>query len=642
MKNIKQFLFILIIVLISVGCHRDLGLDGPSGTYLYLNLTFPENENSEGGRFIHSEADELTVSLTYPGETAIEVTFELTSTSPGPILVEDLETGSDVDLYVSVGTGDVHLAEVSTTLDIESGANSPVSLTLKAIDYTVYGTLYDDADQILAAHTFTHNGVEVLTDSSGQFSLSLNTSGLVTSDYATFEIINSDTFELARTNLYLLQNRTDFSLKASPEIYLDFIVGCEQYALSGSSYEIWEGSVNVGTLIYSGTADSSGRILHQDTNYTNLGSHQIQLVFNDMFVPVVIDTNGAPGAVVADIIMDPYIIYPNQVGDNTNSIIRMEDMSGTGLETINTYILMQSLVSGINTVRLANLIVDYERNKMYVYMDYDASGVASAILCFDGWSDTTPDMIDVTSAIQVTQSSSFFGLQSVPQMTLLSDGAIIVATSNGVFKVDTVSNTISTVWETESIYTFVVNGVFESSDSNIYALGIDRLNDDNTDRQKIWLLNSDGSMTHSADLPAAYNAFPAVDLASGVSINASNYSYLMGLYWWNSRVVTLKTMNASHTGGEIVFLDGSGSDWGLDGSPINQGPSSVDLDYIIPLGILPDNKFYFVEEQPPIENPNWIIRIDDPLSNPTESYDFLYDGSGGEFQYYYSLIEPGS
>lgn len=641
MKNIKLLLFTLIVILISIGCRRDLGLDGPSGTYLYLNLEFPESDLSEGARFIHSDSDELTVSLTYPGETAIEVTFELTSTSPGSILVENIKTGKNVTLTVSVGTGAIPLAGATTTLDIVKGVNSPATLTLQAIDYTINGTLYDDADLILADHTFTFNGADVVTDFSGQFSFALSTAELVTSDYAIFEIINTETYELARTNLYLLQNSEDLSLNASPEIYMDFIVGSEQYVLPGTSYNILEGGE---ILKASGTADSNGRIFYQDSNYDSPYSHTIELYYNDMFLTKYLFTSGAPGAVVNDLIIDPYILFPHfYLNAGVNQIRSIQDMTGTGNTAINVDTIVAS-VTGLAFQRALSFTVDYLRGKMYLYAIYDSLGsFKSGIFEFDSWTDITPSFIDVTDTLSEINYST--ELYAVPQMLVLDDGDLLVTTSYGAFRCDVAGNVISDIWEADrmsvSDFPFVSNGVYQGIDGTLFVLGVDRstLTGD-PDRQKIWQLAAGGTKTEIASIPDVYDDFPTRQAGfTDVSLFANTYEYALGLYEWNSGVVTLDVMDGSQTGGEIVFLTPSGSSWNLNGTPISQSPDSDPLDYVIPVGVLPDNKFYFIEEF--AFDRNYLIRLDDPDTDPTEAYEYLLDGSG-ELQYYYNYFEASS
>lgn len=295
MKYIRPVLIILLAVLIFSGCKRDLGLDGPSGTYLSLNLNLPERADSTGARYIHSESDILTVSLTYPGDEPIVAVFELNSSNPGAILVEDLEPGTDVLLEVSVGLKvsedfNIILSSASTTLDIVEGVNSPASLTLEALTYTIQGTLYYSGvgpevivnDDFFASGyflfetcDFSFKGGDPILLDDGSFSITRSTADLDLDEYLIFSITLlgevTELYEMARLPITLIQNADDFKLVAEPEIFLDFIVkDPDGNALSGASYVVneYKYEAPAPNILESGTTGENGRIFFQDPNIT--------------------------------------------------------------------------------------------------------------------------------------------------------------------------------------------------------------------------------------------------------------------------------------------------------------------------------------------------------------------------------------
>ena len=277
---------------------------------------------------------------------------------------------------------------------------------------------------------------------------------------------------------------------------------------------------------------------------------------------------------------------------------------------------------------------------MVVYDSYP--NYKHGIFIFDSWSDTTPTLINITDAITVAPyGTAIFG---VPQMTVLDNGNLLVATSYGTVLCDVTAASVSSVWDTDNDFAFVSSGVYEAADGTLYALGVDRstLTGD-PDVQSIWRLDAGGGLpTQVATIPAAYDDFITRQAGlTDVYLYSSTFQYSLGLYEWNSGIVTLDVQDntGSQTGGSIVLLNAVGSAWTLNGSPITQSPDSDPLDYIIPIGILPDNKFYFIEEF--AYDKNYLIRMDDPGTSPTEAYEYLSDGSG-ELQYYYYYYEPSS
>jgi len=243
MKYIRPVLIILLAVLIFSGCKRDLGLDGPSGTYLSLNLNLPERADSTGARYIHSESDILTVSLTYPGDEPIVAVFELNSSNP----VEALTYTIQGTLYYS-GVG----PEVIVNDDFFASGYF----------------LFETCD-------FSFKGGDPILLDDGSFSITRSTADLDLDEYLIFSITLlgevTELYEMARLPITLIQNADDFKLVAEPEIFLDFIVkDPDGNALSGASYVVneYKYEAPAPNILESGTTGENGRIFFQDPNIT--------------------------------------------------------------------------------------------------------------------------------------------------------------------------------------------------------------------------------------------------------------------------------------------------------------------------------------------------------------------------------------
>ncbi len=576
MKLIKITILIIAIGAAFTGCKRDLGFT-PDGNYLELSIRFPQSGTSESSRLIHSQSDELYISLTYPDGDVEEATFTRDSSdSTLSVLVEDLRVSNNVELYISLGLSEyeIPLSEVTTTINIKAGANTPSLLTLLPIDYTVTGTLTNSSNAILGNHSITLNdSTNITTDSSGHFSLTVSSEDL--EDYVKFKIVDTETYELARTNLYLIQNRNNLTLKASPEIYLDFFVRSEQYALPGAQYYIREGGES---LIHSGTADSLGRVFYQDSDYTSAISHQIQISYNDFFVSEYIWTPGAPGAFVNDVVMDPYIIYSGYDSNaGSYNLYRINSADSLDEDVIN----IGNFGIGTYGVRTA---VDYLLGKIYLWT---STGSIQYISALDGWS-TSITSSNITASLPQNYSS-------VQQILLLDNGNLALATSYGVVFYNTSTNSVtSTIDNGAASYGLVINGIYQDENGDIYALGSDRLSA-SPGIQRIYSVNT-GSKTLKADL-SSYNAFAAYPLSSGY-IDESMYSYMLGLYEWDSKIVSILSQDNpySNTNGEVVFFNPSGSTWSTSGSPLKEESSGDPFLYLRPIGVLPNNKFYFIEK----------------------------------------------
>ena len=196
-------------------------------------------------------------------------------------------------------------------------------------------------------------------------------------------------------------------------------------------------------------------------------------------------------------------------------------------------------------------------------------------------------------------------------------------------------------WEGSNIsdeYPFVVNGVYEDSDGDLYALGTDRSNSPTADSLQIYQLNSDGSISQEAEL-ASYNDFNS---HVGEITSANYFYYLLGLYPVDGNIISIQFLDQVSGYGQIHFFNGSGSSWSLDGSSIHSD-GTTDFSYLVPIGILPDNKFYCFEDTITDTNKKTVIRVDDPDSKSISVFDVFsnFGEASVENSLYYYYYESG-
>ncbi len=643
MKVIKHVSILIFLVFSLLGCARDLGLT-PEGTFLELSLRFPDSGMSEQVRLIHSESDLLTVSLTYPDDTVISAEFTRdTSDSTLTVLVEDLEPAEGVELYVSLGLDayDLPLSEAAQTIDIHKGPNTPALITLNAINYTISGTLTDDSGGLLKSHEIVINGDSdnpVTTDLFGEFTFTVSSEDL--GEYVTFEVVNELTYEMTRTSLFLMQNRSDFALQASPEIYLDFYISSGDYSIPNADYAIYtpEYLGGEGTLVAYGSADSAGRIFYQDSNYDSADSHEI-LIDNDFFTKSIL-TNGAPGAVVSDQVLDPYVIYD---GFDAYSYYNERVYRADSIGNLESFYI-GDIVSEVNGIQGYNTLVDYRNGKIYIWASYDYGSYA--MITMDGWDASDPTSISTVVNIgSVVSNSTYSGNLTVQQMLLLQNGNVLVASTHGSFLYDTNTDSVSTVWENPEGLSFVVNGLFQDEGGDIFALASDRAGS-YPESQVIFQLNSNGTWTESAMF--ASNSGFALTYISDQYLDSifdeTDYIYPYGLYSWETKILTIipQTVASSYSNGFIAIYTPSGNTWPESASPIDEESAGDSFNFLKPVGILPDNKFYFIEEVDTSNMTKKIFRLTDPDTLTLELYQAYSNGSGSysPFLYMYQEDDP--
>ena len=151
--------------------------------------------------------------------------------------------------------------------------------------------------------------------------------------------------------------------------------------------------------------------------------------------------------------------------------------------------------------------------------------------------------------------------------------------------------------------------------------------------QKIYQLNSSQDLTSINSLPATLNNFDGYPSSGSGIQGGTNYSSIIGLYpWTGGAMMTVKTQSGyTDTGGSIIQM----KSWSIVGSP-DTDPA---YHYLVPLGILPNNKFYIVNES--ISVAKSVLRMDSPddtdpdlkvfMSNPSsqnQSMPYYFEPSG--------------
>ncbi len=636
MKVILRAFSALILLLSLTGCGRDLGLTTSDGTYLQMKVRFPETEGSDSSRLIHSEADELTVSLTYPDGFVDTATFPRNEDSEMTIQVDDLTVASNVVVKVTLGIDeyDLILTEATKTIDIVEGANSTGTMIMEAIDYTVSGTLYDKDNNLLPGTTILVKGGEPITsDASGKFSMTVSTAN--PSNVNVFSVdVGGDHYDMTRTNLALLQNHENFTLKASHEIYLDFLVGCELYPLPGTSFEVFDTVTGLPIEGASGVSDSNGRVSYQNSNYSSGNAFEVRLSYNSMFLDKTIYSTEESLAAMTVKNLDPYIFYYISAyggGSNGYVLYRNQEMSNTNEVTKNlTDVFNANHGTSVSFNDIHAMTCDYLNNKIYIFVTLDDGSSRRCLWRFDGWDDNAGALIDVDPGFFYGNST-----YSVQQIDLLNDGTLLLSTSRGCYTYDFSNELVLNKWEVSDTYSFVTNGAFQDANGDLFIMGLDRRNGDDADKvlQKIWNLSSDNSWSLSAELPSDINDFIGL---SGSLSSYVDYNYLMGMHKWNSIYVSLNVYEDHSTSayGSVRYFSRSDGTWQHYGSPFEE-PEEGKYRYFYPMGVLPDNKYYFYCVEDLTETR--LFRLDSPEDTNADIYSFYSNSSPSEmFRYSYN------
>ncbi|OQY32743.1 MAG: hypothetical protein B6241_09985, partial [Spirochaetaceae bacterium 4572_59] len=251
------------------------------------------------------------------------------------------------------------------------------------------------------------------------------------------------------------------------------------------------------------------------------------------------------------------------------------------------------------------------------------------IFLMNDW-DGAVEVFDISST--AFSSNGHNDSYSVQQIIQLADGNLLLAATFGVILFDTSLGSVTQVWENSGDLGLIANGIFQDDDGSYYFLGTDR-EETNPDfnKQNIMRLGS-SSYSDQASLPISYEGFFERD--DGFS-SSDNYAYLTGLYEWGSKMVSVHTQEVAGSllGGEVVLLDASGALWSVSGPPVDQDISGTDLQYLVPIGVLPDNKFYFIEEHVTDLEDRKIYALSDP-ENPSISTGFVFFTNPSDFTGY--------
>ena len=346
-----------------------------------------------------------------------------------------------------------------------------------------------------------------------------------------------------------------------------------------------------------------------------------------MFISEVIVTPGAPGAYTTDVIMDPYVFFSDW--SDTEYTISLYRTDGSGSRE---YIPMNpEFVS--NSINGSKNVIDYANGIAYIWVCSNVTDYS--LIELNGWDSTTPNFTSHTITNPFL-NSMYSDEISVQEMLLMDDGNLLIATSYGAFIFDTTTNTITDKWENPGDKAFVINGAYQTSDGSIYVLGVDR-NGLTPAEQKIYQLMDDNLKPEIASLPS-YNGFIASD-ATG-DLNSGTYIYLLGAQQWGSKIVSVIPQLTTYSGteGSIVIFDPSGSTWSQSGTPINEESTSDPFEYLVPIGILPDNKFYFLEKDTNYPESSSIFSLensDNPVLNLFETFSNPSSSTNSILQYRY-------
>ncbi|MDA3823084.1 MAG: hypothetical protein PF450_10825 [Bacteroidales bacterium] len=272
-------------------------------------------------------------------------------------------------------------------------------------------------------------------------------------------------------------------------------------------------------------------------------------------------------------------------------------------------------------------------------MYYDGVNTDDAYLLWklDNWNNPTYTGIDLSGVFDATSNNGF--PLSVQQITPISDGSkLFVVTTQGAFTCDVssplTSGSIDDIWQTSDYNSSIIllNGGNEASDGSLYAMGgfwdlgvnYELING----VQTIWQLNPGGGVpVEVSSLPSPHN-----DFSNGQYSSDSDFASMLGLYSWGDTIMSVKTQSSPYAqnGGTILTMNNS---WSLMGAPVDNS-----YDYLVPIGVLPDNRFYIVNEENPSGSSvnKGIFRMDSPSGAASAVKTFLTNPSGGNKSMFYS------
>ncbi|MDC7234166.1 MAG: hypothetical protein PQJ58_13105 [Spirochaetales bacterium] len=635
MRITKVFLLTASLVLLLASCRDSAMFNGPVGNYLSLAINAPVS-GSSGSRVIHPDSAYITVSLTYTGQEPMTDTVSLDDLGNTNYIIDKLPPGRDVLLEVTMGLEDLPLCSASQTIDINVGSNT-ATIALAYDTYTVQGTLVDVDGNVVGNQVVEIDGTSVTTAADGSFSFDVSTEDW--DEYAVFTVpVDPETeiYNFARNKQDLINSRDSFSLTVQGEVLIDINISCGDFSLEGANLYI---STETGyEQIEAITVDANGDIFFQEVYGQGLGdpgsSHDVYVEYNSLFVPLTLFSEiGSPGAIIGDYTLDPYVIFVSY--QNARYHLFAFDYSSASNMSFDLQTITGDPSFPVDTNfsdEGGRSFVDYKNGYIYLYISDDYIG--QYLYKLDGFSTTVLDSLDVSS-LPYYPSYNY----SVQQMMLIENGSkLLVVGTPGAYTVSTSTFTMIDNWydvDTTNNTIFVFNGAMEDSDGTLYAMGAeyDYLNDTPVDgTQKIVKLNSDGSISNTDTLPSSYNGFPDRTYTSG----GRQLAAMIGLFSWEDRVISVLTQDTNflEVGGQIIKMD----NWDLSGSPISD---SSNFNYFNPVGILPDNRFYIVNETTDSSLDQEVLRMNSANDSSVESKTFLTDPSGyAPMQYYFT--DPSS
>ncbi|MDA3823083.1 MAG: hypothetical protein PF450_10820, partial [Bacteroidales bacterium] len=225
--------------------------------------------------------------------------------------VDQLTPANDVVLDVSLGlTADLPLTSSSTTININPGGNT-ADLTLAYNTYTIQGTLLNSAGTTaLASQIIEVDGKNLTTDANGKFSFNLSTENW-DSIYSKFFLdVSGEKYEFARTKKTLINSWSNFNLIAKPEFFVDMTILSDSFPIKGARVGVDNGA---GYDYATVTADANGRLLYGPVDWTrNNEALTVNIDFKGVFVEHQFTTRGAPGAILGEVTLDPYVFVQTE------------------------------------------------------------------------------------------------------------------------------------------------------------------------------------------------------------------------------------------------------------------------------------------------------------------------------------------
>ena len=238
MKLSRVFILTASVLLLLVSCRDGAQLNGPVGNYLYIAMDLPDTDDGQSlSRVIHPDSIFLTITLTYQNGQVIEGEADLDGLSDVTHTLDQLPTGQGVQLEVSLGLIDLPLCSSSVAVDINPGGNS-ADMTLAYSEYTVQGTLVDKASTPIPNQTVTIDGTTVTTDANGIFPFTISTEDWTDYSKLTVPVMEGEIYNFVRKKRDLIDSRSDFTLVAQGEVFVDLTISSELFPIEGAELYI--------------------------------------------------------------------------------------------------------------------------------------------------------------------------------------------------------------------------------------------------------------------------------------------------------------------------------------------------------------------------------------------------------------------